>query len=121
MKVIIAGSRTIRDYLQIVLAVRESGFEVTEVVCGGAAGVDALGKEWARDNDIPVKLFPADWSKGKAAGHIRNGEMARYAQALVAIHDGQSPGTADMIRQAERAGLLVYVKTVAACAAQGEG
>ena len=113
MKVIIAGSRTIHDYIQVVLAVRESRFEVTEVVSGGAFGVDRLGEEWARDNEIPVKHFPAEWRKHRrSAGSIRNGQMAEYADALIAIHDGESRGTADMIRQAKKAGLLVYIKTM---------
>lgn len=114
MKVIIAGSRTIRNYYEVSQAIQDSGFKVTEVVSGGAAGVDLLGEEWARYNGyIPVRRFPADWTKhGKAAGPIRNGEMAAYADALIEIHDGESRGTADMIRQAEKAGLLVYVKTV---------
>lgn len=113
MKVVIAGSRSITDYETVRLAVRESGFSITEVVSGGAAGVDRLGERYAFDWDIPLKRFPADWSKhGKAAGAIRNGEMSRYAQALIAIHDGESRGTADMIRQAKKEGLLVYVKTV---------
>jgi uncharacterized protein YaaQ len=39
MKVIIAGSRNITDYQQVVQVVRDSGFRITEVVSGGARGV----------------------------------------------------------------------------------
>ena len=72
-KTIICGSRSITDYSLVELAVKQSGFVVTEVVCGEARGVDRLGKWWAGINHVPVKSFPADWVKyGPAAGAIRN-------------------------------------------------
>lgn len=46
MRTIIAGSRSITDYALIQKAVSESGFEITEVVSGGAIGVDRLGERW---------------------------------------------------------------------------
>lgn len=98
MKVIIAGSRSIRALGFVERAVRESGFAITEVVCGGARGADELGKRWAADRGIPVSLFPADWDQyGRKAGHIRNFAMGEYADALVAIWDGRSRGTKSMI------------------------
>ena len=38
MKVIIAGSRTLSDSRPVVDAINASGFEITEVVSGGATG-----------------------------------------------------------------------------------
>ncbi len=117
MKVIIAGSRTITHYETVQDAVLDAfvehpNLEIDEVVSGGAEGVDRLGERFAKEMDIPIRYFYPDWkTHGKAAGPIRNGQMAAYADALVAVTTG-SAGTADMIRQAERAGLLVYVKTV---------
>lgn len=110
MKVIIAGSRSIHEYEIVKQAVAESGFEITEVVSGRAAGVDRLGESWADEYNIPVKPFPADWSKwGKGAGHRRNTEMAEYADALVAVHNG-SRGTLNMIKQMRMRKKLVFVK-----------
>lgn len=113
MKTIIAGSRTIKDpkILEKVIQVQKmSGLgNITEVVCGCAAGVDYLGKFWAQDNNIPVKYFPADWNKhGKRAGFVRNIAMAKYADALLAIWDGESKGTHHMIRTAQAQGLEVH-------------
>lgn len=72
-------------------------------------GVDALGKSWAGD-DIPVTMFPADRKRYKnSAGHRRNTEMAIYADALLAIWDGKSPGTRNMIGVSRNKGLKVYV------------
>jgi hypothetical protein len=110
MKVIIAGSRDITDYNLILKAVKEARFVITEVVCGGARGVDRLGKEFAEKNHISIKFFIPDWDgKGKAAGHIRNREMVDYADALIAIWDGKSAGTKGMIDYATKKGLKVYV------------
>lgn len=98
MKVIIAGSRDVTALYLVEDAVRMSGFEITEVVCGGARGVDRLGEIYAQQRNIPVKYFLADWDKfGKSAGHRRNREMAVYAEALITCWDGISPGTKGMI------------------------
>lgn len=109
MKVIIAGSRDIEDYELIDVAVRESGFTVTEVVSGTARGVDKLGEQWAEEYNIPIKRFKPDWSIGRSAGIIRNTEMVAYADALIAIWDGYSRDTKHMIDYAKSRGLMVYV------------
>lgn len=105
LSVIVAGSRSILDCLSpdgqrriIAEAIDGSGFPVAEVVSGTARGVDQLGEEWAAEHGIPVERFPADWdTHGRAAGPIRNEEMAEYADTLVAIHVNESRGTGDMI------------------------
>jgi hypothetical protein len=115
MKVIIAGSRNIIDYgvHYVIEAVKESGFKITEEVCGMARGIDWCGKIWAEANEIPVKKFPANWKRyGKAAGPIRNKEMMEYADALIAIWDEKSRGTLDMINQMRAANKPVYVKII---------
>lgn len=109
MKVIIAGSRSINDYTLVEKAVEQSGFPITEVVSGCAKGVDTLAIRFAEFNELPVKRFHADWDKyKKAAGYRRNGEMATYADALIAIWDGHSPGTVHMINIAKERGLKVF-------------
>lgn len=106
MRVIIAGSRDITDYEFVKFAIRCSGFKITEVVSGCATGVDRLGERWAAENDVAVMRFPADWkTHGKAAGAIRNRRMAEYGAALIAVHDGSSRGTQNMIDTASSWGL----------------
>lgn len=113
MKTIIAGSRTIASVSYLYDAIRRSGFEITEVVCGEAQGVDKMGRWWAEQNSVPIASYPADWKKfGKNAGKMRNWQMARYADALIAIWDGISSGTAHMIAAAHLKGLKVYVQVV---------
>ena len=111
MKVIIAGSRTITDYNVVFSAIRNSGYKITEVVSGGAKGVDRLGERYAHENGIPVKRFLPDWRElGKAAGPVRNADMAEYADALIAIWDGKSAGTRHMIQIMSGLGKFMFVK-----------
>jgi len=85
-------------------------FNITEVVSGGARGVDSYGEAWAKARGIAIKRFPADWSThGKKAGFLRNVQMAEYADVLVAVWDGKSRGTRHMISAALRRKLKVKV------------
>lgn len=105
MKIIIAGSRHAPFEIYHVLPkiIELSGFNITEVVCGMARGMDTWGRKWAVLNGVAVKDFPADWkNEGKAAGPVRNMQMGDYADGLIAaIWDG-SRGTAHMIRYMEQ-------------------
>lgn len=113
MKVIIAGSRSILDSETILVAAAMSNFRIDEVVSGGASGVDKLGEDFAVENDIVLKRFPADWVKyGKGAGYRRNAEMAEYADALIAVWDGKSKGTLHMINCMKGLNKPVFVYTL---------
>lgn len=110
MKVIIAGSRSITDYYMVKRAYEDSGFAATEIVSGGARGVDKLGEWLANDKGLPCTIFPAAWDKlGKSAGYVRNMEMVEYADALIAVYDGTSKGTAHTIALAKKKGIPVFV------------
>lgn len=112
MKLIIAGSRRIKATQHLIdLAFSKSNLPVpTEVVSGGAMGVDHEGEKWAQIMGIPVKHFPADFKKyGKAGGPIRNREMALYADALLAIWDGKSRGTRNMVMEMRKLNKPVFL------------
>jgi predicted Rossmann fold nucleotide-binding protein DprA/Smf involved in DNA uptake len=112
MRVIIAGSRdALVGRRDIEDAVKQSGFVVDTVISGTARGVDFTGEVWARSKKIPVEQYPAEWELyGKAqAGRIRNRQMADVADALIAIWDGKSSGTSNMIEIMRRLGKLVFV------------
>lgn len=113
MRVIIAGGREIEDYQLLLDAIENADFEITTVISGGARGVDALGERYAIEKNLPLEIFPADWEKyRKAAGPIRNGQMAEAADALIAVWDGKSTGTMNMIDQATEKGLHVYIEFI---------
>jgi hypothetical protein len=114
MKIIVAGSRDITDfnYIETSLCELINTLNISsdiEIVSGKAIGVDTLGKDFARKHCYKLKEFPADWSLGKGAGYIRNIEMAKYADMLVAFWNGKSKGTKHMIDIATKRGLIVYV------------
>lgn len=115
MRCIIAGSRSIFNPKIVRDAIAKSGWlgEITEVVSGSAHGIDKLGEMWAENNNIPVKRFPANWAKyGRKAGSLRNKEMSEYGDRLIAIWDGDSTGTIDMVKQMRIAEKLVYLHKV---------
>jgi hypothetical protein len=98
MKLIIAGSRTI-DWRLALQRIEENlpAAGVTQVVSGGARGVDHAGEQWARIHEIGLVRFLPDWvAHGKQAGILRNIEMGKYADALLAVTTG-SKGTEHMI------------------------
>ena len=112
MRLIIAGSRDFTDRAFIERHVLEHFDldEVTEVVSGGARGVDTIGEQIARERGIKIVRFLPDWDSFKRrAGPIRNSDMAKYADALIAFPKGESRGTRDMIRKARARGLRVIV------------
>ena len=109
-RTIVAGSREGVFVDDVRAAISGCGWEISEVISGTARGADRFGEEIAEELGIPVRRFPASWNKyGKSAGHIRNIEMAQNADALVAVWDGKSVGTKDMIRIAKMNGLKVFV------------
>jgi len=111
-KLIVAGGRDFIDTTRgfKTLDKLTANLKDIEVVCGEARGADTVGKLWAESKGYPVKSFPADWDKyGKAAGHVRNSEMANYGTHLIAFWDGSSRGTKNMIESAKKKGLLVRV------------
>ena len=120
-RVVIAGSRekywvgyTFQEILDIVnQAVIDSKFDITEVVSGKATGIDAFGEIYAKQNGIPIKEFPAQWDLyPKAAGPIRNREMAEYCDAAIVVCNGFTSGSSNMIKEMERLKKPVFVRNV---------
>lgn len=69
----------------------------TVIISGGARGVDTWAKLSAQTCNLEYIEFPADWSLGQIAGHLRNQQIVDAADQMVAFWDGSSPGTADAI------------------------
>jgi hypothetical protein len=116
-RVIVAGSRGIcdqnhyefvREKLDLIL--RNKLPQVLIINGGCSDSPDWLASLYTLERGLSMKVYLADWDKhGKAAGPIRNREMAENADALVAFWDGGSPGTKNMIEEAEKRGLPVRV------------
>ena len=100
MKIIVAGSRTFTDYnmtRDILNNISEFNM-ITTIISGQARGADTQGEMWAASYKIPVKKYPANWTDyGKRAGYIRNEQMAKEGDMLIAFWDGKSKGTKHML------------------------
>lgn len=89
-RIIIAGSRSFNNYaiLKEVLdsVISKHDYKDIVIVSGGARGADKLGERYARENNYKITQFIPDWDTyGKPAGHIRNEDMAKNADAVVAF------------------------------------
>jgi hypothetical protein len=115
MKLVIFGDRNFTDYktLKLIIESCESfkkGF-ITQVISGKARGADTLGERWAREHNIPVLSYPAEWDKyGKGAGPIRNRQMAEVADIGIGFLAPTSKGTKDMIKTCRKfkVPILIY-------------
>lgn len=114
-RVIIAGSRSFNNYgllKEHCLSLLHDKMQrnVVVIVSGHACGADLLGERFAKEFGMTCEHHPANWKAfGKAAGLIRNAEMAKNADALIAFWDGKSRGTSHMINFARRKGLDVSI------------
>jgi len=110
-RIVIAGSRTCRSTGVLKKALRVCGWKPSVILCGEALGADQLGKRYAVSKGLHVESFPADWkSKGKGAGMIRNLEMLKRADGLIALWDGRSPGTRHIIHSAKALNIPTHVQ-----------
>lgn len=106
MKLAIVGSRgltvaNIGEYLSD---------DVTEIVSGGARGIDRLAAEYAGQRQICLTEFLPDYAKyGRGAPLMRNAQIAEYAEAVLAFWDGKSRGTLHTISLFARLGKKVTV------------
>jgi hypothetical protein len=82
------------------------------VVIHGACptGADRWADEWATTSWCPAVTFEADWkAHGRAAGPIRNQQMIDDGRPDLVVAFPGGRGTADMVRRARRAGIVVQV------------
>ncbi len=119
MKLLIAGSRTLDvgdDAIHKALGVLGIPVDtVTEVVHGGARGVDIAGREWARRRGLPHVGIVPDWKKhGIKAGILRNTDLVDYCDAALVFWDGKSKGTMDTVGKLQDSGKPYTVSLILA-------
>ncbi|MBQ7119160.1 MAG: DUF2493 domain-containing protein [Oscillospiraceae bacterium] len=106
MKVAIIGSRNITvenlgDYLPE---------NTTEIVSGGAKGVDICAREYAMENGIKLTEFLPDYARYRRGAPLkRNIQIIEYADTVLAFWDGKSRGTKFVIDNCEKIGREVKV------------
>lgn len=108
----IVGSRDFNDYSQLhwVLDRIRLMFAIDGFVSGGAKGADSLAETYARSCKIPIEVIKPDWEQfGRSAGMIRNREIIKAADIVVAFWDGRSRGTKNSIDRAFSAKKYCFV------------
>lgn len=99
MKLAIIGSRGI-DNVDLSVYVNES---VTEIVSGGAKGIDTAAKEYAIANNIKLTEFLPDYQHyGRGAPLRRNIRIIEYSDKVIAFWDGKSKGTEFVIKECKK-------------------
>jgi hypothetical protein len=96
MKLAVVGSRGFNDYeiLKSKLDLISEKILVSLIISGGAIGADSLAEKWAKEKNIPTQIFLPDWKKyGKRAGYLRNIEIVKNADIVIAFWNGESKGT----------------------------
>ena len=101
MKVAIIGSRSITEVdLDDLVPI-----EATEIITGGARGVDTLARAWAASRGLSCREILPDYARyHRGAPLRRNEEIVREADLIIAIWDGESSGTAFTIAECKRLG-----------------
>lgn len=114
MKLIVAGSRTFTDYSKLKASLdnllKNTDKKDVTIISGAANGADSLGERYAKENQLKLEIYKADWERfGKSAGYIRNKEMADVATHLCLFWDGVSKGSKHMLDIAKEKGLEIRV------------
>lgn len=85
---------------------------ITEIVSGGARGIDSCARKYAQTSGIKLTEFLPEYKRyGRSAPIKRNRTIIDYADIVIAFWDGASRGTKHMINQCFRGHkkLVVYV------------
>ena len=100
MRVAIVGSRDLQNkeeywYKKICESIPQN---CTEIVSGGADGIDTLAHRYAKEHKLLFKEFLPDYNRyGKSSLFIRNTQIVEYAHMVLAFWNGESRGTADTV------------------------
>ena len=108
MKVAVVGSRGLKVNIGAYLPDK-----TTQIITGGAKGIDTLAERYAKENGIPVCILKPEYRLlGAAAPLVRNEQIVDKADMVVAIWDGVSRGTRHAIAHAEKTNKPVKVYVV---------
>ena len=110
MKVAVIGSRGLHvDHLEDYLP---EG--VTEIVSGGAKGIDTCAREYALRHGLKLTEFLPEYGKyGRGAPLRRNTTIIEYADLVLAFWDGKSRGTKFVIDNCKKRNIPVVVLMLA--------
>ncbi len=106
MKVAVIGSRN----LQVNDLEKYLPENITEIVSGGARGIDSCARRYALENNIKLTEFLPEYDKyGRKAPLCRNITIIEHADIVLAFWDGQSNGTRFVIDKCREKGVPVKI------------
>jgi YspA, cpYpsA-related SLOG family len=115
MKLAITGSRSYAadTWAWMAICMIAANLNATEIIHGGAEGVDAIAEDAAKQAQVPTRIMRPDYKAHpncpKYAPLARNIEIVNMSNVVVAFWDGKSKGTLHTIKKAEAAGKLIRV------------
>lgn len=68
--------------------------DVTEIISGGAKGIDTCAQKYAEEHGIKTTVFKPNYERfGRAAPIFRNTDIVVNSDKVIAFWDGESRGT----------------------------
>ncbi|MGN1112523.1 MAG: DNA-processing protein DprA [Acutalibacteraceae bacterium] len=84
--------------------------DTTEIISGGARGIDTCAKKYALKNNIKMTEFLPEYKKyQKRAPLQRNLQIINYADIIIAFWDGTSRGTKYVIDNCKKINKKIIV------------
>ncbi len=117
-RIVVAGCRNYDNYDEakafIDFCISRIRLEYTLIFMSGASsGADTLGERYAKQNGYKIERYPALWDKyGRAAGPIRNKEMAKRCDMVICFWDRKSRGTRNMLECAKELNKAIKIKYI---------
>ena len=86
----------------------------TEIVSGGAKGIDSYAREYALAHNIKLTEFLPDYKRyGRGAAPLkRNLQIIEYSDIVLAFWNGTSKGTKYVIDNCKKMGVEIRVYTI---------
>jgi hypothetical protein len=101
--VAVVGGRDFTDYERMARILNPIKYKIQYLVSGGAKGADQLAELYAKVYKVRIKIFEADWDTyGKKAGFLRNQDIVKEADVVIAFWNGISKGTRHTIELAKK-------------------
>jgi len=111
MRVAVIGCRDVPDYGILNEEIKTRLPQgCSEIVSGGAGGVDTAAKIISKELNIPYTGIEPDYNQyGQSAPLIRNTKIVKYADFVIAFWDYRSSGTRYTIGEAIRLGRQMVI------------
>ena len=104
MRVLVCGGRDYTSLSRVCIELDKLDPKPTLLI----SGAEQLAEQWAKENKIPTRLFPADWDiYGKRAGYLRNVKMLEEGNPDLVVAFPGGKGTNMMVSIAQSADIPV--------------